>query len=92
MLSPNARISMVDGVSARAFDGEWVILDLVGGNYYGLDELGGIIWQDLANQHSPREIASRLAPMYEVSEARLLSDIMALVSELLQRRLVRIDG
>ena len=91
MLSPNARVSMIEGVSARAFDGEWVILDLAGGNYYGLDELGGIIWQHLAEQQSPREIASRLALSYDVSEERLLSDVMALVGELLECGLVRIN-
>jgi hypothetical protein len=91
VISPNARISIMEGVSARPFDGEWVILDLAGGNYYGLDEVGGAIWRHLAEQQSPREIAARLAPNYDVSEETLLSDVIALVGELLDRGLVRIN-
>jgi hypothetical protein len=86
------RISVVDGVSARAFDGDWIVLDLAGGNYYGLDELGGIIWNYLADQRSLQEIATLLVPVYDALEEIILRDVVALVSELVERGLVRINA
>jgi hypothetical protein len=88
--SPGDRISVREGVSAREFDGEWVVLDLAGGNYFGLNELGGIIWQDLSSGRSPSEIARLLGPKYDVDEATILRDVLALVDELISRGLVQI--
>jgi len=78
-------------VSAREFDGEWIVLDLRGGNYFGLDELGGIIWNHLSHGLSPAEIARLLAQSYEATEGWLLHDVLALVDELLDRDLVRLN-
>jgi hypothetical protein len=84
-------VSLHEDVSAREFDGEWVVLDLRGGNYFGLDHLGGTILNQLSTGHSPAEIAALLAPNYEVREEMLLGDVLALVDELLARDLVRLQ-
>lgn len=89
--SPTVRVSLAKDVSAREFDGEWVVLDLQGGNYFGLDDIGGKVWSHLSTGRSPEEIASLLAPEYDVSEAQLLRDVRVLVDELLERNLVRLD-
>jgi len=78
-----------DAVSAREFDGEWIVLDLQRGSYYGLDELGGIIWGQLCAGRSPADIAEVLATNYDAPKATLLGDVLVLVDELLERGLVR---
>jgi hypothetical protein len=88
--TPTDLVCPCDGVSAREFDGEWIILDLNGGNYFGLDELGGTVWNQLCAGTSPAEIAERFAPQYHVGQATLLQDILSLLDELLERDLVRV--
>jgi len=83
------QIAICDGVSARDFDGEWIILDLQGGNYYGLNELGGVVWHHLHAGRCAQEIAAAVAPMYAVSEQTILIDVLALINELVERGLVR---
>jgi len=89
--SPGDRLSVCEGVSTREFDGEWVVLDLAGGNYFGLDDLGGTIWQHLSAGRSPFEIARLLGPKYDVDEATILRDVLALVNEFISRGLVQIN-
>jgi hypothetical protein len=91
-LLATARICICQGVSARDFDGEWVVLDLHGGNYFGLDHVGGIVWGHLITGSSPLEIAKSLAITFDVTEEVSLQDVMALVNELVDRKLVQVCG
>ncbi len=86
------RLRICDGVSARDFDGSWVVLDLEKGNYFGLDRVGGVILQNLSAGKSPEEIARILAASFEVTEAASLRDVLRLVDELVDRGLVRVEG
>ena len=88
-VSPSDKLRICDGVTARDFDGEWIILDLSGGNYFGLNEIGGLIWQQLVAGRSISEIAAALAPDYDAEEPALLGDVVALANELLERGLMK---
>lgn len=84
-------IRVCDAVNAREFDGEWIILDLRGGNYFGLDQIGGIIWQGLTAGRSLGEIAKLLSESYDTREVAVLQDVLNFVNDLMARGLVRID-
>lgn len=89
----NIRVCVGSNVTAREFDGELVILDLAGGQYFGVNEVGARLWERLLLGKSPAEVASELAADYDVEPAQLLADLLALTDELLARRLVvRIEG
>jgi hypothetical protein len=88
---PNQTVKPCKHVTAREVDGEWIILDLNGGHYFGLDALGGVIWSHLSQGRTPVEIARLVAPNYEVKEADLLGDVVVLVKDLLQRGLVELS-
>jgi hypothetical protein len=83
-------IDVCEGVSVREFDGDWVVLDLNGGNYFGLDELGGMIWQHLREGKSAQQIVTALAPLYHVDQETMLRDVLVLIDQLLERGLVRV--
>lgn len=68
-------------VHARAFDGELVILDLSTGEYFGLDEIGTVFWQNLTAGKSPSEVATALSAVYAVSSEQLLQDVLKFVAE-----------
>jgi hypothetical protein len=92
VVGPNDRVCVGEGVSAREFDGEWVVLDLVGGNYFGLDNIAGCVWSLLASGRSPADIAAIFVDEYDVSEDRALQDVLCLTDELLKRGLVRVKS
>jgi hypothetical protein len=67
-----------------------VVLDLRQGNYFGLDDLGGMIWSHLAQGRSAEEIVELLVPGYDVVGTTFMRDLLALVDELLDRDLIRL--
>jgi hypothetical protein len=85
------RISVREGVRARLFDGEWVILDLIGGNYFGLNEAGGLIWQQLAAGRSLEQVTQILVSKYDAAEATIAADVLRLARELVDRGLIELD-
>jgi hypothetical protein len=88
--SPRATFRAREGVSSRRFDGDLVILDLQGGNYFGLDEVGSLIWEHLMEGRSGIDTASILAGRYEAATEEILDDVMRLVNELLNKGLVEL--
>ncbi len=77
-------------VHAREFDGELVIVDLTGGDYFGLDDVGRRMWVELTRGLTPNEIAALLTKEYEVDEATLVKDTMRLIEQLVHRGLVTV--
>jgi len=74
-------------VSARVGD-EVVILDLDGSLYYSLDPVGARIFE-LCQQATPlEEIRDALVAEFEVDTQTAGTDLLALVDELVARRLV----
>jgi hypothetical protein len=72
----------------RDLDGEAVILDLGSGRYFGLNAVGARIWQ-LVDQHGGlRLVLDDLCREYDASPDVLEQDLLKLVGELQQARLV----
>jgi Coenzyme PQQ synthesis protein D (PqqD) len=88
----NARFSVPANVFAREFEGELVILDLEGGDYFGLDALGRALWESLSNGGSVSEVAARISPGIAVAPETLLRDLEALTAELLEKKLLARQG
>lgn len=82
------RVRAGPNVHAREFDGELILVDLQGGDYFGLDEIGGRVWRELADGRTPTEIAALLADEYDVTPSQLLADVVSLLTDLAERGLV----
>ena len=87
-----SRVTIPEDVVFREIDGESVLLDLVSGEYYGLNEAGTRIWTLLVGGAGPAEVLASLRREYDVDEAVLHRDLLELLEELRGRGLVRIDG
>lgn len=70
--------------------GEEVILDLVSGTYYGLNDVATRVWRLLASPRRIEEICDVLVLTYDVDRARLETDVLALLRDLLNHDLIRI--
>jgi len=75
-------------VIAKQVGDETVILHLGSGTYFGLDAVGGRIWQLMGEGKSLNEICDVVLDEYEVSREDIQRDIAALTKDLLAHDLV----
>lgn len=93
MKSPlDSRYEIPEEVVYREIDGESVLLDLVSGEYYGLNEVGTRFWLLLVEHRQAGTVFEALRQEYEVDETELRGDLLGLLERLLEKGLVRIDG
>lgn len=68
-----------------------VVADLRSGHYFGLDDVGAVVWA-LIEEHATRgAIVDRVHAEYDVSRDVLERDVDRLVDDLLKRRLVEYE-
>jgi hypothetical protein len=75
-------------VLSRELDGELVLLDLQTEEYFGLDEVGVLVWALLEQPLSLDGLVEAVMAEYEVAEEQLRADLAALVAELAAAGLV----
>jgi hypothetical protein len=68
---------------------EAVILGLEDGVYYGLDTVGARVWALLAAPRRVSEIVAAVTTEFDVSTERCESDVLALLRELVECKLIR---
>lgn len=68
--------------ATSAVGDETVILHLVNGTYYGLDEIGTRIWTMLKDEVAPPEICRLLADEYGIDQAIIEADARRFLSDL----------
>ena len=82
--APDRQLSTVLG-------GEVVILDVERGEYFGLANVGTLIWNLLQTPRRVAEIVDRIVLDYEVPRDVAEHDLRELLAELARRGLVEID-
>ena len=68
-----------------------MLLDLDGGTYFALNEVGARVWDLCDGNRSVADIAGALAAEYEAPEDVILRDVVELLTELRAERLVAVD-
>lgn len=89
-LEADLRLRIAPHVYARAFGEEIVLLDFKRGEYFGLDEVSAHVWRAIESGQTLRAIADSLATLFEVTTETALADTRALVTQLLDERLVEV--
>ena len=69
--------------------GEIVMMNLETSSYYGLDPVGSRVWELLAEPTTAAEIAAKLQEEYDVDEETSQRDVMALLQDLVDEKLVQ---
>ncbi len=85
------RFRVAPQVHSRRFGAELVILDLRGGEYFALDEMGARVWNEITRGCAVQEVIENLAREYQVDDARLRSDLEAFADELVAKGLLLPD-
>ena len=84
------RVTSSREVLSRELDGETVLLDLGGGRYYALNEVGSAVWAQLEQGATVGNLVTALLSEFDVEEATLRADLDALLQDLLERGLVEL--
>jgi len=87
-VSPQAHVVVAPHVRCRRFDTDLVMVDLEGGEYFALDQVGARMWELLVVGESPARIAVILTAEYEANERDVLGDCIDLTEQLLKRGLL----
>ena len=72
-------------------EGEVVILNLESGVYFGLNAVGGDIWNYIQSEHTIEEIIQHLLQQYRVERSRCEAEVNALLQTMATRGLVKIE-
>jgi len=70
--------------------GEVAILDLTGGVYYGLDEVGSWIWELIQEPIVVNQIQATIVEEYDVDSVRVERDMLAFLQRLADEELVEV--
>jgi len=87
-ISTDARFEVAPSVHARPLHDEVVVLDMAGGEFFSLDEVGARVWERIVAGASIAEVVAALTADYDADAERIERDVLALVGELVTRRLV----
>jgi hypothetical protein len=75
----------------RELAGEAILLQLDEGMYFGLDPVGTRLWQLMAERGHLREVFEHARQEFDVDAATLERDLLALVTQLADKKLVSVD-
>lgn len=76
-------------VVARKVGGETVLLDLGSGEYFGLDTVGGRIWELLSEKaQSIADLCNAIEAEFDAPREVIEADMLALVADLRERGLI----
>jgi hypothetical protein len=76
-------------VTAKVLDGEAIIINLLTGVYYSMDGAGALVWQGIEQSATVGEIVDALSARTPSERARIESDILALVEQLLAEKMLK---
>ena len=85
------RATRSDDALFQEVGGEAVLLDLASERYIGLDPVGTRIWALLAPAPVLEQVHASLCAEFDADPARIETDLLALVQQLAEAGLIRID-
>ena len=87
----SVKVVIPEHVLFQRLDGEAVLLDVQTGGYFGLNGVGTLVWQLLAEGKSIGAVVSEICGHYEIGMAQAASDTRAFISALQQQALVALS-
>ena len=76
----------------QSIDDEIVILDTQSEEYFGLDEMGAVMWEELRQSGSLEKLFNSINEAYDVDMEQLKVDILHFVQSLADAGLVQIES
>lgn len=87
--SPDTVFSRSPDPLTTVVDGELVMLDVDSGRYFSLDNIGTVIWEQLADPVRFDQLCQLMHAKYDAPLETIRADIAALLSQMLDHKLLR---
>ena len=91
-LSLNSLVRWSDDQLAATVDQEIVILSVERGAYFGLDDIGSEIWQQMASPIRIDALCASLAAKYDADRSTIERDVLGLLEKLVSEGLVSVTS
>jgi coenzyme PQQ biosynthesis protein PqqD len=88
MIAPESRLRRRDRVLTQRAAGQWILLDLDGGQYYALDEVSGRIWDLCDGSRDVTALVAALCQDYEAPAETVEADVLSFLGEMVEEKLV----
>ncbi len=88
MIGPESQPRRIDRLVVQQVAGSAVLLNPDSGEYYALDEVGGRVWELCDGTRSVSQIATLLAKEYDAPPATIQADVLELLEDLANEKLV----
>ena len=88
-LSLASSIKISDDVISLNLQGEFVLLNLKTGIYYGLDLIGSKTWQFIETYGSLQKICDLLTKEFDVPEEQCKKDLLNFITVLKENKLIK---
>jgi Coenzyme PQQ synthesis protein D (PqqD) len=91
LISQNSIVIVSQDQVSSDLAGESVILNLKDGTYYGLNELGSVIWEFIQEPKTVADICDSILQEYEVDADTCNNSVQTLLNDLVNAQLVEIQ-
>ncbi len=88
----DTQISIPETVYTQEVGAETILLDTQGGRYFSLDPVGTRMWQLIREHDALRSVYETVLAEYDVAPERLETDLLALVTKMIEKGLARVQG
>jgi hypothetical protein len=92
MIEARSRPRRRERVLTQTAAGTLVLLDLDGGEYYSLDEVSARVWEMCDGEHGVGGIVETISAEYDAPAETIYEDVLAFLEEMLDEKLVVVDG
>ncbi len=89
MIDLKRKFTIVEGVYSQEIGEETVLLDMNGEEYFGLNEVGTMIWQLLQKKNDLAEILNQLVNAFDSDSKTIANDLSNLISDLVKSGLIK---
>jgi len=66
----------------RVVDGEALLIHLPSGEYFSLDRVGTLIWENIDGSRTIEDLAELVLDEYDVDREKVVADVLRLVEQL----------
>ena len=91
ILTPDSIVRAARNSISCELDGEAAVLNIMSGNYYGLDAVSAAVWKIVEQPRTLAAIIREITSMYDVDPVRCKRDLIGLIGQLQEHGLVEIS-
>ena len=85
-------VKISNNVLFQQINNECVLLDMDSEQYYGLDDIGARMWQILSENSETEKALTQLLTEYDIDEKTLRQDLLNLIRELGNVKLISVEN